>query len=177
MPQVEADRGLAAGALEPRFDPADDAAAGAERDQRRLGAARPIDDRGDVGFAPRISDDIGGGVIAAGEAARVVGKRLAVGMGDPIVRLGRAEARQGRGRDDARRPQPDLRECRRRHFVESVHPKEPAVAVERGRLLGVGQSLAFATPAEIFEPRLSHRDWLLASRSLLASSGGEPAAE
>src|SRR5271170_2434923 len=169
MPQVEADRGLAPAALDPRFDPADDAAAGAERDQRRLSTARPIDDRSDVGFALRIGDDIGGRVIAAGQTARVVGKRLAVCMGDSIVSLGRAIMRQISGWEDARRAQPDIRECRRRHLVESIHPKEPAVAVERGCLLGVGQSFAFATPAEMFEPRLSHRDWLWASRSLLAS--------
>ncbi len=108
MPQIEGDRRLVAGAVDPRLDAADDAGAAAERDHRRLGAARPIDDRGDLGFAARIGDDIGRGVVVAEQAAHVVGKGLAIGMGGAVVRLGRAEARERGGRGDARRPQPDL---------------------------------------------------------------------
>ena len=91
-----------------RLDPADDAAAGAERDHRRLRAARPIDDRGHFGFIPRKGDDIGSIVVTAREPPRIVRERLAVGMGRPVIGFARAMRREGRRRHDPRRPQPDF---------------------------------------------------------------------
>ena len=108
MPQIERDRRPARGAVDRRLDAADDAAAGAERDQRRLRAARPIDDRGHLGLVARVGDDIGRVVVLTDEPARIVRKRLAVGVGDPVVRFARAMRRQGRRRRDPRRPQLDL---------------------------------------------------------------------
>ena len=104
MPQIERDRGAARGAFDRRLDAADDAAAGAERDQRGLSAARPIGDRGDLCFVARVSDDVGRVFVKTGEAPRVVRKRLAVGVRDPIVMFAGAVRRQGRRRRDARRP-------------------------------------------------------------------------
>jgi hypothetical protein len=56
----------------PGFNTADDAAAGAKRDHRGLGAARPVAHCDHLGFVTRIDDDIGGIVILPGKAARVV---------------------------------------------------------------------------------------------------------
>ena len=157
MPQVERDRRPARGALDRRLDAADDAAAGAERDQRGLRAARPIGDRGDLCLVARIGDDIGRVVVLTGEPARIIRKRLAVGMGDPVVRFARAVRRQGRRRRDPRRPQLDLGQRRRAALVEPVDAEQPAVAVERGGLLLGRQPLAFTPPAEMFEPPFRHR--------------------
>ena len=110
MPQIERNRRPARGTLDRRLDAADNAAAGAERDQRGLRAGRPIGDSGDLAFVPRIGDDVGRIVVLTGEPADIVRKGFAVGMGDPVVGFARAVRRQGRRRRDPRRPQCDFRQ-------------------------------------------------------------------
>src|SRR5439155_14439196 len=70
--------------------------------------------------------------------------------------LARAMRGQGRRRRDARRPQHDLGKLRRLSLVEPVDAKKPTVAVESGALLFGRQTLAFAPPAEMFEPPFRH---------------------
>src|SRR5438309_1039400 len=83
-------------------------------------------------------------------------REMPQGQGDPVVSLARAVRGQGRRRRDARRPQHDLGKLRRLSLVEPVDAKKPTVAVESGALLFGRQTLAFAPPAEMFEPPFRH---------------------
>src|SRR6516164_4983655 len=157
MPQVERDRGPAPCAVDRRLDAADDAAAGAERYQRGLRAGGPIGDRSNLGLIARIGDGIGRVVVQTGETARVVRKRLAVSVGDPVVGFARTALSQGRWRRNPRFPQVDFGKRRWVALVEPVDAEQPAVAVESGSLLLGGQPLALSPPAEMFEPRFRHR--------------------
>ena len=155
VPQIEGDRRPTRAAVEPRLNTADDTAA-AERNECRLRASRPIDRRRHLDLVSGVDYDIGSVIVVADETARIVRKRFAVGMEDPVVSLARAARRQGRRRNQARPPQLDLRDRRRRHLVKTVDTKQTPIAIEGGHLLLGRQSLTLPAPAEMFEPRLGH---------------------
>ena len=98
MAQVEADRRLVPATVDDRLDPADDAAAAAERDHDAASrAAGPVDDRGDFGFVARIGDDVGGMVVFADQASDVIREGFAVAVGGAVVEFARQQAARAGG--------------------------------------------------------------------------------
>ena len=85
-PHVEADRGLVRVA-DDRLDAADHRRAGAERNNGDLRAARPVEQRGDVGFGLGQRDVVRRIGEIAGEGAHSLGVGLAVGMEEALVRI------------------------------------------------------------------------------------------
>src|SRR5215472_2333719 len=156
MPQVKSDRRLIRAAVEPWLDPADHAAAAAEWRNGSLGASRPIEDRSHPDFVAGVGHDVRRVAVVTDEAARIIAKRLAVSVGYPIVRIGRAAERQGGRRRETRRPQFDLGQGRGILLTELVDAKQAAIASERGRLLLGRQALALTTPAEMFKASSRH---------------------
>ena len=110
MAHVEADRAGVAVA-DGRLDPADDRGAAAERNDRDLRAARPIEHGRDVGFALRQGDEIGRVGEVASEGAHRFRIGLAVGVEKPLVWLLRQDAGEGGGRGDAGRAERDVGAC------------------------------------------------------------------
>src|SRR5215831_2500707 len=156
MPQVEQDRRLERRVVDRRLDASNDAAASAKWDQCDLRGSRPVHDSSDLRLGTRVGNEIGYIVVVPNEAARIVRKRLAVSVGDPVVDVDRAVSRQRRRRRYARRAQRNFGKRRRATLVETVNTKQPAIAVEGGTLLIGCQTLAFTPPAEIFEPAFRH---------------------
>ena len=112
MAHVEADRAGVAVA-DRRLDPADDRGAAAERNDRDLRAARPIEHGRDVGFALRQGDEIGRVGEVARERAHGFRVGLAVGVQKPLVVVVGEHAGERGGRRDARRAERDLGGLRR----------------------------------------------------------------
>ena len=75
------------GAADRRLDAADDRGAGAERNNGDLGAARPVEHVGDIGFVLGQGDEVRRIGEVAREGADGFRIGLAVGMQEPLVRL------------------------------------------------------------------------------------------
>ncbi len=126
---------VAAQPVDAGLDPADHARAAAERRDRRLRRLRPVEH---------------------GRPAHVVRIGFSVGMRGPVVALGRGDRGQRSRRLHARGMQLDFVEPRRLDLGEFVDPEPLLDPRPDESLLLRGDALAFATPAEMFEPRLCH---------------------
>ena len=115
-----------------------------------IGRSGPIEHGGNVVLIPRIGDDVGRAGIVEGNAARELGVRLAVGVGDAVV-VGVGAERQRRGRQGPGSGQRDVLEPRRlgarleRGSEARLRPCE-----DEGFLIRA-QALALAAPAEMLQ--------------------------
>src|SRR6185437_7403916 len=129
----------------------------------RTGAARPIEQRGDIGGIARIGDDIGRIGVIAGEPLHIVEERFAVRvLGAIEFFVGADRGERGR-RHNTRRFQCNSVERRRRARLEIRNAERLPRAIDRELLFRRRDDLALAAPAEIFETRLRHH--VLASQS------------
>ena len=96
-----------------RLDAAAHARSAAERRDRRVGAAGPVEHGRDLLLVARIGDDVGRVRVVAREAAREVGIGLAVGVRGAVVVIGWCRRRARRARSTRGASQRDLVEARR----------------------------------------------------------------
>ena len=101
--QVEGDRRLEAGAVDRDSTPPTTLLPPPNGVTIASDAARPVDDRRDLGFVAREGDDVRRIGVVAEEAAHGVGERLAVGVRGALVEPGRADRGERRRRGDPRR--------------------------------------------------------------------------
>ena len=154
MAHVEAD-GARVSAAEDRLDAAHDRGASAERNDRDLLSARPVEHGRDVGFALRQGDKIGRVGEIAVKRAHGFGKGFAVGMQEALVGVVRQHAAERRRGRDARRAQRDLGGLRRRSGCARLDAELLADETEEALALGVREAVALIAPAVEFEP-LAH---------------------
>ena len=151
MAHVEADRSLVSVA-DDRLDAADHRGAGAERHDRDLRPARPIEHGFDVGFGLGQRDKVRRVGEVAVKRADGLGVRLAVGVDETLVRLMREHAGERGGRRDARRLERDLGGLRRRAQAR-LGAETLGGEAEEMPALAVAEALALISPAVEFEPR------------------------
>ena len=151
MTQVEADRAGVAVAHD-WLDAADDRGAAAERNDRDLRAARPIEHGRDVGFALRQGDEVGRAHEVAREGAHRFRIGLAVSVQKPLVGLLRHDAGERGGGADARRAQRDVGGLRGRREA-GLYAEDGGDKVEQMLALDVVKARVLEAPAVKFQPR------------------------
>jgi hypothetical protein len=138
------------------LDTADHARSAAVRNRREARRRAPVEDGRDLLLVGRKRHDIGWIGEVAREPAHHVAKRLPVGVSGAVGGRGRAEPRQRRRRRDARRPERDVVEPRRRPDLRDRDP-EPRREQHRdpSLLLGVRTGVLEA-PAPELPPTFLH---------------------
>ena len=147
---AQVDRHRALVAVASRLDAAAHARAAAERRDRRVRVAGPVEHRRDVVLVARIGDDVGRARVIAREAAREFGIGLAVGMRGAVVVVGGRERERG-GRGDARCGELDVFKARGGRALLQRRAEARFRARQHEGFFFRGQALAFAAPAEVFQ--------------------------
>ena len=150
-PQVEADAACEAVA-DVRLDAAHHRGAAAVGNDCDPALGAPVEDRRHVLLRLGQRDEIGRLRELAPERPDEIAVRLAVGMARTLVRVGRAEPLERRGRGDPRRPQLELIHLRRLDRVAGRHAElRFQQRCEPAELIRV-EAAAFVSPAPELSP-------------------------
>ena len=133
-------------AADRRFDAAHHARTAAEGDHGSTGVAGPVQDADDILRRFRVGDQVGRLGDLAPEHPHRVGKRLAVGVEKPLVRVVAKQARERGRRPQPRRTQVEVRDLRHRRARFERRAEAFRGAGAEGVGLGRCQSLPFVTP-------------------------------
>src|SRR5262249_42622132 len=106
--------------------------------------------------------DIGGIGEVAREGAHHIAERFAVRMTGTVERRGRADRGERRRRRDARRPQRDLLDARRRLYDRSLDRESPRQQRRDLLLLLRGRAFALVSPPPELPPPIDHCNYLRA---------------
>ena len=162
-PHVEAD-GARITIADDRLDASHHRRTGAKGNDGDSCAARPVEQCGNVSFRLGQRDEIRRVGEVAGEGAHGLRVRLAVGVEQPFVRvLGQNGSERG-GRRDARAPERDVGDLRRRGCCVLRDAELVGGEAEHALTFGLIEAFALMPPAVEFESR--RHDVFLISRHL-----------